>query len=150
VPLAKSSLESSLQDLFTKPPFAEADVAQAWADAMNGYATAVTPPSTTVASAAASLATALTGFSVAGQAASKLEAAFTTFGGTVGGGMAPTYTGVGPLGQVGFATIFANPSASPSARAQDLADAIDTWMQTGKATLSAPPNTPFPPHGTWV
>jgi hypothetical protein len=149
--LDKSGLKSNLENLFKDPPFEESACAKAWADAMNSYASAVGPPSTAVSTAATTLQGLLAGFAAADQAASLMESAFATFAGAVALGMATTYTGAPPTGNVGFADVFRSTSADPGARASTLADAIDTWMKTGKATLTLSPFTPWQgPPGYWT
>ena len=150
--LDKSALQSDLQSLFEKPPRLESECAHLWAEAMKKFATAVGPPSTQVDLAASTMEGLLAGFAQADQAASLLEGAATKFASVVAAGMAlaPTpYLGVPPAGSVGFAAIFLAPTADPAARATALTNAVDTWMKTGTATLTAPPNTSWPPSGKW-
>jgi hypothetical protein len=143
--LSKSGLKSDIEDLAASPGATIADCAQAWADAMQTYAGGVVPPSAAVASAAATLKTALQSAfanSVAATTAAAMEAAFAAFGAAVGVGMAPVFTATPPAGAVGFAALFA--AAKPATHtlaATAISDAIDTWMKAGTATLVAPPNT---------
>ncbi|MCA9610257.1 MAG: hypothetical protein KC619_31895 [Myxococcales bacterium] len=135
--LLLSALSSGLETAAASPPETVADAAGAWADAMQAYAAGVTPASTTVAAAAATLETALTAaFANRPDAASAMELAFTAFATTVGGGMAG-YTPTPPPGPVGFAARFAAASpATHAAAAAAMAGIIDTWMRTGSATPS--------------
>lgn len=73
-----------------------------------------------------------------------MESAFAAFAVTVGGGMAG-YAPTPPPAPVGFAPQFAGAKpATASAAASAIASLIHAWMQTGIATLIAPPNTPQP------
>ena len=117
-----------------------ASAASAWGDAMSGYAAAVVPASTLVATATTALKAALaSAFSntVAATTAAAMEAAFTSFATTVGTGMAPAFVATPPPGSVGFATLFTPPfPTTHAAAASATASAIDTWMRTGTATPS--------------
>jgi hypothetical protein len=146
MPLAPAALESAIAALTgDSSPGSVAEAAQAWADAAQAMFAGVVPPSTTVAAAAATLKTALEaafGATSGGEAA--LESAFAAFATTVAGGMLPLYTGVPPAGPVGFVALISPDRPSLAAFAADLADALDTWAQTGTAALVAPPNTVTP------
>jgi hypothetical protein len=138
MPLALPALQAGLQNAFAEPPATVAQCAQAWADAVQAYAAAVVPPSPQVASAAATLATALQSAFSAPDAAPGMESAFTNFALTVGAGMAPAFVAVPPPGPVGFPQQFAGPKpATHAAAAQAIATLIDTWMKTGSATPAA-------------
>src|SRR5690606_15765077 len=138
--------------LFEAPPVEHVDgelsatatrtaCAQAWADALEAYATAIVPPSTTVTAAAAALATALDGAFAQPSALAAMETAFAAFAGAVGGGMAG-YTPTPPPAPVGFASLVAGGNVdSHEDAAANWADLIDAWMTTGLSTLIAPPNT---------
>jgi hypothetical protein len=141
MPLAPSTLESELLDLFAHPPATRAACAQSWADAMAAYATGIVPPSTTVAAAATALAGALATAFAAPSAVAGMESAFAAFASAVGLGMAG-YTPVPPPLPVGFAVQFAGPKpATHAAAADQLATLIHSWLTTGVSTLIAPPFT---------
>lgn len=144
MPLNAAGLKDALQNEFTSPPATSAECAQAWADAMSSYASGIIPPSATVSAAAATLAGALTTAFSSPAAAPGMEAAFSAFAVSVGGGMVG-FTPVPPSAPVGFALQFAGPKplTHPDA-AQAIASLIDGWMKTGSATLIAPPNTVTP------
>lgn len=133
MPLAKSALVSGLQGTFSDPPATYAECAQEWADAVQSYASAVIPASTTVSAACAALSASLASAFQASNAIPLMEAAFLTFGASVGGGMAG-FTPAPPAGPVNFASHFASTYDSHADAASGIADLIDTWMKTGTAT----------------
>ena len=144
MPLDPASLQSSLESLFESPPRAAADCAQAWADAIQGYAAGVVPASTTVAAAASSLAGALAGAFSAPSAASAFDAAFSAFAATLALGMLPAFTGTPPAAPLNIAGQLAQSQPTHAAAAAAFAALIDAWFRTGTATLVAPPNTFIP------
>lgn len=144
MPLNPAGLQGDLEAFFAAPPATRAACAQAWADAVEAYASGLVPPSTTVASAAATLASSLESAFAAPAAAPLFDAAFTAFGATVAGGQAPTFTGVPPPAPLGIASLLASPQATHAAAAAAFATLIDTWAKTGSAVLVAPPNTVVP------
>jgi hypothetical protein len=139
--LDAGGLADDLEAIGPQPTIASA--AAAWASAVGAYAAGIVPSSATVAAAAAALQTALATAFAAPNAAPGMETAFGAFGVTLGGGMAG-FTPTPPAGPVGFALLFTSPTGDASAAAQDVADAIHTWLTTGTATLIAPPNTVTP------
>lgn len=144
MPLNPASLQSSLESLFAEPPAAAADCAQAWADAINGYAASIVPVSTTVAAGVSALASALASAFSSPSAASAFDAAFSAFATTVAGGMLPTFTGVPPPAPLGVAAQLAVTQETHAAAAAAWASLIDSWFRTGTAVLVAPPNTVVP------
>jgi hypothetical protein len=84
MPLVPATLESALADLFTPATRSIAECAQAWADALVDYATPIVPPSTTVATAGATLSGALVAAFSGTTAPVDMEAAFAAFAVTVG------------------------------------------------------------------
>lgn len=153
--LDASKLANALQDLSDHPGADRTACAQKWAQAVGHYfqtvqLAAVVPASSTVSAAQGALSNALdTAFKVRSRQAlaSSMEAAFSAFAATVATGMAPLYTAVPPVGQVGFDQLFTPPFArSHQAAAQKLSAAIHAWALTGSATLTAPPHTP----ATWI
>lgn len=143
--LDDGGLESALEAICEAPPATAAECAQAWADAMEAYASGIVPASTTVSAAAATLAGALTTAFGSPAAAPGMESAFAAFATTVGSGMVG-YVPTPPPAPVGFATQFAGPKPETHADAASaIAGLIHAWMTTGIATLAAPPNTPL----TW-
>jgi hypothetical protein len=142
MPLDTASLGSALGDLFDDPPHDRGACAQAWADAVKGFAAKVIPASTTVSGAASTLEGALLSAFGSQAAAPALEQAFAAFAVSVAGGMAAAgFTGVPPPGPVGFAALLATIQSSRSSAAAAWAAKIDAWARTGTATLIAPPNT---------
>jgi hypothetical protein len=128
-----------------------AAVAQKWATAVGAWAAAIVPASTTVAAAKTVLqATLTTLFSTPHSTteltafASSLEAAHLTFATAVGLGMAGAgFTSTPPTGEVGFSGLLtSDPRDTSQDAADDIADALDTWMKGGLGTPIAPPNTP--------
>lgn len=130
-----------------------AAVATKWAAAVGAWASAIVPASTAVTAAKTALEGTLTTLfstphsteQLAALAAS-LEAAHLTFATAVGVGMAAAgYAPTPPTGSVGFAGILtADPRDSSQDAADDIADALDTWMKTGIGTLIATPFTVVP------
>jgi hypothetical protein len=148
MPLNLGALQNGLQSVADNAPKGPAAAGQAWADAVQSYASGVIPASTTVSAATATLAGALATAFSGGAAAPGMESALASFALTVAGGMAAAgFAGVPPVGPVGFATQFGGPKPQNHAdAASQLASLIDSWMKTGTATLIAPPNTPV----TWT
>jgi hypothetical protein len=144
MPLNPAGLQSDLEALFAEPPETREACAQAWADAIEGYASGLVPASTAVASAAATLASSLESAFAAPAAAAPFDAAFTTFAAAVAVGQAPTFTGVPPAAPLGIAALLGSPQATHAAAAAAFASLIDTWAKTGTAVLVAPPNTVVP------
>lgn len=142
MPLDLPSLVSGLDSVASAPPDTSAEAAQEWADAVEAFAVAVVPASTTVAAAAATLSIALAAAFGSPPAAAAMEVAFAAFAVTVGGGMAG-FTAVPPPLPVGFAAQFAGPNPSThAAAATAIGGIIDTWMRTGTATPISPPGPP--------
>lgn len=138
--LDKTSLKSDLEDIAKDPPATTALCAAAWANAMRGYVTELTPPPThaSITAATAALETALLSAFGTTAAAPPMEAAFTTLGAALGAGMAPAFTATPPPDPVGYATRFTPPfPTTHSDAAQAMADAIHAWLTTGKAVPAA-------------
>lgn len=144
MPLNPASLQSDLESLFSAPPATAADCAQAWANAIQGYAASIIPPSTTVAAGIPALSSALASAFSSPSAAPGFDAAFASFAGTVAGGMAPTFTGVPPVAPLNIAGQLAILQSSHAAAAAAFASLLDMWFRTGKGILVAPPNTVVP------
>lgn len=144
MPLVPATLQAQLASTFANPPETAQQCAQAWANAMQAYAAAIVPPSTTVAAATSALSTALAvAFTQRPSGAAAMENAFAAFAVSLGGGMAG-YVAVPPVAPIGFASLFATHPATHAEAAQRLTSAIDSWMRTGTATLIAPPGTVVP------
>jgi hypothetical protein len=144
VPLALPALTSGLESCFASPPPSHAACAQAWANAVVSYASAIVPASTTVAAAGTALASSLATAFQADNAAPAMESAFAQFAASVGLGMAG-FVPTPPPGPVDFAAQFGGPKpATHGAAAQQIAGRIDAWMRSGIATLAAPPGTVIP------
>lgn len=144
MPLNLASLQSSLGSLFAAPPPSAAACAQAWADAIQGYAAGIVPPSTTVAAGVAALKSALQSAFGSPSAAPGFDAAFTSYAATVAGGMLPTFTGVPPPAPLNIAAQLATTQPTHAAAAAAFAALIDAWFRTGTGVLVAPPNTVVP------
>jgi hypothetical protein len=144
MPLNPAGLQSDLEALFAAPPATRAACAQAWADAVEAYASGLVPTSTTIASAAATLASSLEAAFAAPAAAAPFDAAFTAFAATVAAGQAPTFTGVPPPAPLGIASLLASSQPTHAAAAAAFSGLIDAWAKTGTAVLVAPPNTVVP------
>lgn len=137
-------LKEQFLDFFGDAPATYEGCAEAWADAVGTYAMSVTPPSTTVQAATATLAQALGAAFAQPLATAAMEAAFTAFGAAVGGGMTG-YVPTPPPGPVGFTNAFASAMPQTQAEAAERMSAlVDTWMRTGIATLAVPPGTVVP------
>ena len=141
MPLNAASLQSSLESLFASPPASRAGCAQAWADAVNGYAAAIVPASTTVAAAVAALSSSLSSAFAAPSAAAPFDAAFAACAVTIAGGMLPLFTGVPPPAPLGVAALLGVQRPTHAAAAAAFAGQIDAWFRTGTGVLVAPPNT---------
>jgi hypothetical protein len=144
LPLNPASLQSALESLFASPPLTRPECAQAWADAVNGYAAALVPASTTVAAGIPPLASALAAAFGTPSAASAFDAAFAAFAVTVAAGMLPTFAGVPPAAPLNVASLLGTTRTTHAAGAAAFAALIDAWFRTGTATLVAPPNTLVP------
>jgi hypothetical protein len=144
MPLNLASLQSSLASLFSAPPASAADCAGAWADAIQGYAASIVPPSTTVAAGIPTLESALAAAFASPSAASAFDAAFAGFAVTVGAGMLPTFTGVPPPAPLNIAAQLAVTQSTHAAAAAAFAALIDAWFRTGTGVLVVPPNTIVP------
>jgi hypothetical protein len=144
MPLNPASLQSALASLFASPPASRSACAQAWADAIQGYAAAIVPPSTTVAAGAPALKSALEAAFASPSAAPGFDAAFSSFGATVAGGMLPTFTGVPPPAPLNIAAQLASTQPTHAVAAAAFAALIDAWFRTGTGVLVAPPNTVVP------
>lgn len=145
MPLNVASLSNELASNFAAPGADAGACAQQWAAAVQAYAAAVVPPSLTLAAAASALQSGLASAFGSPNAIPGMESALASFGASLAGGMAPTFTGVPPAGPVGFAALFGG--AAPEthgAAGSAVASNIDTWMKTGSATLVAPPFTVSP------
>jgi hypothetical protein len=137
MPLDTTELFDGLLDVAANPGPDIPTCAQQWADAVEAYATAIVPASTTVSTAASALKSDLeVAFAVPLGAAPLMETAFATFATTVGTGMAPAFTATPPPGPVGFATQFALFPATHALAATALTNLIDAWAKTGTATPS--------------
>lgn len=142
MPLLPASLNTDLLSLFQEPPEGFTGCANAWGDAIQTYAAAILPLSTTVTAAVATLKPALAAAFEAGSQdptgtvlAVQLELAFIPFALTIAAGMLPIYTGIPPVLPMGWATALSSgiPITHADA-ASKYSDLIDTWMKTGMAT----------------
>lgn len=143
MPLNPASLQSSLESLFSSPPAAVADCARAWAQAINGYAAGIVPPSLPAAvnGATAALEGALAAAFGSATTAADFDAAFAACASAIGGGMAPAYAATPPAAPLGIAGQLAQSQPTHAAAAAAFAALIHAWFVTGFGTLVAPPNT---------
>lgn len=151
--LNKTGLQSALEAFFAAPPVvmsgetvnvsaSRAACAQKWADAMSTYASAITPPSTTVAAACTALSSALASAFALPSAWSAVDAAFQAFALAVGGGMAPSFVATPPALPPGLSSAMS--TTSYASAAAWWATRIDAWMRTGIATPVPPgPSVPW-------
>jgi len=130
------ALRDALEAFFAVPPGTTAGCAAQWADVLGAFAQDLTPSSSTVDAAAATLQAALTAAFDSGAAAAPFETALTTFATAVAGGMAPAFVGTPPPGPLGLAGLLAAPRDTHAQAAQDFANAFDLWFRTGTATPS--------------
>jgi len=144
MPLNPSSLQSDLEALFGDPPSTAYLAAQAWGDAVRGYAAGVVPVSTTVSTAASALQASLQASFGSPSAASSIDTAFMTFATAVGVGMLPLFTGIVPPHPLGIATLLSGTQPTHASAAAAFSSLIDGWLRTGSATLVLPPNTLVP------
>jgi hypothetical protein len=153
VALNPGGLQSSLASFFGNLPVAmvggAADrnatasaCAQQWANAMQSYAAAIVPASTTVTGAASALSSSLASAFLLADASSAVDAAFETFAASVGSGMA-SFTATPPPAPPGFASAMGTLYSDNAAAAAAWASRIDTWMRTGTAT-PLPSGSPVP------
>lgn len=133
MPLLSSTLEASLLQLFSAPPPTTAACAQAWANALGGYAAGISFPSTTLVAATNTLSLSLLSFNTPGAAVAVLEAGFAVFAATLAVGMLPDFAATPPPGPVGFATFVLSTRDTYEQAARAAATLIDTWMRTGIA-----------------
>lgn len=142
--LNPSGLTSDFTAFFASPPITVVDdevdttasraaCAQEWADAMQSYASAIVPASTTVAAAAATLSTSLASAFALADASTAFDSAMLAFATTVGSGMAG-FTAVPPPAPLGVSTLLATTQSTHAAAAAAFTSKIDTWMRTGTAT----------------
>jgi hypothetical protein len=127
MPLNPTQLETDLAALFAAPSVVPATLAGQWSAAMQTYATAVVPASTTVAIAATALASALVPiFSTTGSGAAAMDAAFAAFALAVFGGMPPA-SPPSP-GAPGFAGTFGDNPATHAAAATKYRTFLHGWF----------------------
>lgn len=142
MPLLLPILQQKLQKLFNPQtmPASQAESADMWADAVDSYANAVIPASTTAAVAKQGFAAAMQTISAdAGNGLVVLSAAFTKYAVDLGVGMAPVFTGVpppaplvlDPVAQAGLS------GASGDTCASLLATQIDVWFRTATAVQNS-------------
>jgi hypothetical protein len=135
--LVVGGLESDLANLATNFGATIADCAALWADAIGSYFASVTPPSTSVVAAQATLQGQLAAAFAQPSAAEAMDAACQTFAVTVAVGMAPTFVAIAPVDPVNWAALFAEPYPSTAEEAaQRIAARLDVWARTGTATPS--------------
>jgi hypothetical protein len=139
MPLDPASLQSSLESLFSNPPATRAACAQAWGDAIQGYALAIVPPSSTVAAACAALAAALESAFALPSAASAFDAAFTACGATIASGMVFPFLSTPPPAPLGIASQLAVIQSTHAAAAAAFTTLIDLWFRTGTIVIGLVP-----------
>jgi hypothetical protein len=121
-------------------------VGQAWADAVDAYAAAIIPPSTTSPACKTALAGALAGMSSPNGALVVLPAGFTGYAAVLGGGMAPTFIATPPPVPLNLSPAFSlGMSRAPAAEViAQIAALVDAWFRTGIAVpLIGGPSVPW-------
>jgi len=139
LPLNPSSLQSALDALFSNPPPTRAGCAQAWADAIQGYAIAIVPPSSTVAAACATLKTALESAFALPNAAAAFDAAFTACAAAIASGMVAPFLSTPPPAPLGIAAQLAVIQSTHAAAAAAFTSRIDLWFRTGAVIIGLVP-----------
>ena len=112
-------------------------VANAWADAVNNYASLVTPPSASSAAARTAFYNVMLGMDTnAGNGLPIMISAFTAYAATLAGGMLPAFAGTPPPVPIPLATVIPAlglAGADGATVAEALSSVIDAWFRTGLA-----------------
>ena len=143
MPLIPTTLSTGLSSIFdpespslTGWPSTNLEAAEQWADAINGYASAVVPPSASSAAARNAMRDVLLVVTPeAGNAIIQLPLALTAYAGVLAAGMAPAFISVPPavpaiILPVAAIGIAGGPSSAVVAA---LTGIIDAWFRTGFA-----------------
>ena len=148
MPLDPSGLESDLASFFAAPPLlmdgedvdlpgSRTACAQAWADAIESYATVIVPASTAVAGAAITfrllLVSLFASATTVSAAASGFDTAMASFAAELGTGMTG-FTATPPPAPLGSSSLLSTTQATHGAAAAAWKTKIDAWMKTGTAT----------------
>lgn len=116
------------------------DMANLWANAINNYASLITPPSTTSEIARNSFYNIMLGIDNSlGNGVSIMIGAFTSYAAILSGGMSPAFIGTPPPLAIPLPTIIpvlGLNGASGAEIAEALSLLIDTWFRTGFAVNS--------------
>jgi len=112
-----------------------------WCDAINTYASTITPPSATAVAARLAMFNILQGIS-GDNGVTILANAITAYATTLASGMAPAFVGAPPAAPLspilnGIVTAGINGSDEWSDQANSFATSIDGWFRTGTATNSS-------------
>jgi hypothetical protein len=138
MPLAIPALSSGLEAVASGPGSSVHDCATGWADACKSYALGVVPPSSAVAAASSTLASAFEAAFASGNAAAGMQAALTAWAAAVGVGMAPAFVAVPPPDPPDLASLFAPPFAATHAlAAARVSTALDGWLRGATSTPAA-------------
>lgn len=138
MPLVKSILEQELKTIFNPDtmPGSIPEAADAWASAVDKYASQVIPSSTTSAAAKAAFQGLMSGVTPdLKNGIIQLVAAFTAYAAQLGLGMAPTFTATPPAIPINIAPVVSLGLGGGSGDecAALLATIADTWFRTGLA-----------------
>lgn len=117
-------------------PENEVDAAVKWADAINQYASAVIPVSTTSELAKTSLLTLLSTISnVSQNGIAVLPSAFASYAAQLALGMQPAFTGTPPAIPINFSSLYALglSGASNSECLDEFVSLVHAWFKTGIA-----------------
>jgi hypothetical protein len=137
MPIDVPGMKSGLESGFATGASTYAAAATSWSNAIQSGVAAIVPASVSVSAAASTLQGQLaSAFALdvsAPWGVPAMELAFTAFALTVGGGMAPAFIAVPPIGPVGFSSLFSTTYPSASAAATAISNAITTWLETGTA-----------------
>jgi len=122
---------------FTGYPETIFDAANKWADAIDSYTSEIVPPTTTRASAKATLISSLNAINVqSGNAIVVMQTALTAYASTLATGMQPSFTGVPPILPLVITpvSVLGMSGASNEEVISLLCNIIHTWFKTGTAT----------------
>lgn len=136
--LSKSILEESLKIIFNPEtmPKSTVEAVNSWTDAINNYATTVTPPSINSTIARSAFYGIMSGVTAdAGNGLVQLVSAFTAYATSLSVGMAPAFTGTPPIAPINITPVVAAGlgGASGDECAALFATIIDQWFRTGIA-----------------
>lgn len=138
MPLIKTDLQKDLEYIFTNFCKDIDDVAEQWGNAINNYASKITPPSLTATPAKEAFQAEMKKINLV-NGLIQLPLAFDKHATVLASGMTPAFTGVKPPAPIIFAPVFAAGLAGASAKECSIlmSDIIDLWYKTGTAINNA-------------